>query len=90
MGGNAAAQVVFGAGESGAQHACAGRNTALLTLFVLLIRLLQVRAHAIAHVGTCTQVLIRTQTCLGHILPPVSYLSLQNIKTWFVQWAMPA
>ncbi|EIE18644.1 cytochrome P450 [Coccomyxa subellipsoidea C-169] len=34
-------QVVFGAGESGAQHACAGRNTALLTLFVLLIRLLQ-------------------------------------------------
>lgn len=42
----ACAQVVFGAGESSSQHACAGKNTALLMLFVLLVRLVQVPAHA--------------------------------------------
>ncbi|CAL8464293.1 g3828 [Coccomyxa elongata] len=34
-------QVVFGAGESSSQHACAGKNTAMLMLFVLLVRLAQ-------------------------------------------------
>lgn len=42
----ACAQVVFGAGESSSQHACAGKNTALLMLFVLLVRLVQVPACA--------------------------------------------
>ena len=37
-------QLVFGAGESDKQHACAGKHTAITVLLALLIRLVQVCA----------------------------------------------
>jgi hypothetical protein len=37
-----ALQVVFGAGDSAEQHACAGKNISILLLFTLLIKLVKV------------------------------------------------
>ena len=35
-------QVVFGAGDSSKQHACAGKNIGITMLLILLVRLAQV------------------------------------------------